>query len=69
MNTRQSVFWIKKDIVRSSVQGFYQKYAAVEAFGNGTLDYNQDVKCNHHDHNHGEEHTCGDHGCGNHSCH
>ena len=43
--------------------------AAVEAFVNGTLDYNPDVKCNHHDHEHGEGHTCGEHGCGNHSCH
>ena len=43
--------------------------AAVEAFVNGTLDYNPDVKCSHHDHEHGEGHTCGEHGCGNHSCH
>ena len=48
------------------MQGFYQNMQHVEAFVNGTLDYNPDVKCNHHDHNHGEEHTCGDHGCGNH---
>ena len=40
--------------------------AAVEAFVNGTLDYNPDVKCNHHDHDHGEGHTCGEHGCGSH---
>ena len=45
--------------------------AAVEAFVNGTLDYNPDVKCSHHDHDHdhGEGHTCGEHGCGSHSCH
>ena len=42
---------------------------AVEAFINDTLDYNPDVKCSHHEHNHGEEHTCGEHGCGSHSCH
>ena len=42
---------------------------AVEAFINETLDYNQDVKCSHHEHNHGEGHTCGEHGCGSHSCH
>ena len=42
---------------------------AVEAFMGGKLDYNPDVKCSHHDHNHEGEHTCGDHGCGNHSCH
>ena len=23
----------------------------------------QDVKCDHHDHEHGEGHTCGEHGC------
>lgn len=42
---------------------------AVEAFINDTLDYNPDVKCSHHEHSHGEGHTCGEHGCGNHSCH
>ena len=42
---------------------------AVEAFINETLDYNPDVKCSHHEHSHGEGHTCGDHGCGSHSCH
>ena len=42
---------------------------AVEAFINDTLDYNPDVKCSHHEHNHGEGHTCGEHGCGSHSCH
>ena len=42
--------------------------AAVEAFVNGALAFNPDVRCNHHDHHHGEGHTCGDHGCGSHSC-
>ena len=42
---------------------------AVEAFINETLDYNPDVRCSHHEHNHGEGHTCGEHGCGSHSCH
>ncbi len=41
---------------------------AVAAFLAGKLDYNPDVKCNHHDENHGEGHTCGDHGCGGHHC-
>ena len=31
---------------------------AVEAFINETLEYNPDVKCSHHEHNHGEGHTC-----------
>ena len=92
MSTRQSVFWTRKVIVRSSncsfggcyKQEIYKKYAAgiklfggvsgdadkaVEAFINDTLDYNPDVKCSHHEHNHGEGHTCGEHGCGSHSCH
>ncbi len=38
--------------------------AAVEALLAGTLGFNPNVKCDHHDH-HGAEHTCGDHGCGN----
>ena len=41
--------------------------AAVEALLGGTLGYNPNVKCDHHDH-HGADHTCGDHGCG-HNCH
>ena len=40
---------------------------AVEALLGGTLGFNPNVKCDHHDH-HGEGHTCGDHGCG-HKCH
>ena len=42
--------------------------AAVEAFVSGKLAFNPNVRCNHHDHHHGEGHTCGDHGCGSHSC-
>ena len=42
--------------------------AAVEAFVSGNLAYNPDVRCNHHDHHHGEGHTCGSHGCGSHTC-
>ena len=42
---------------------------AVAAFLAGTLDYNPNVRCDHHDHEHGEGgHTCGSHGCGSHSC-
>ncbi len=37
---------------------------AVEALLAGKLDYNPNVQCNHHDHHHGEGHSCGDHGCG-----
>ncbi len=43
---------------------------AVKALITGTLKYNPDVKCNQHNHEHGESgHTCGQHGCGNHNCH
>lgn len=38
--------------------------AAVEALLAGTLIFNPNVRCNHHDH--GEGHTCGSHGCGSH---
>lgn len=42
---------------------------AVEAFVSGNLTFNPNVQCNHHDHHHGEGHTCGDHGCGGgHNC-
>ena len=42
---------------------------AVADFLAGQLAYNPCVRCNHHDHHHGEGHTCGSHGCGSHSCH
>lgn len=34
----------------------------------GTLNYNPNARCDHHDSHHGEDHSCGDHGCGG-SCH
>ena len=46
---------------------------AVEAFVANSLNYDPEAKCDHHDHHHGEGHTCGDHGCssncGGHGCH
>ena len=48
------------------VQGDADK--AVEAYLNDTLSYDPDAKCDHHDHEHGEGHTCGEHGCGG-NCH
>lgn len=46
---------------------------AVEAFVANSLNYDPEAKCDHHDHHHGEGHTCGDHGCGSncggHGCH
>lgn len=46
------------------VQGDADQAAA--AFAAGTLSYDPDAKCDHHDH--GEGHTCGQHGCGEHDC-
>ena len=44
--------------------------AAVSALLNGSLGYDPNVHCDHHDHEHGEAgHSCGDHGCGKHGCH
>jgi len=42
---------------------------AVNALLTGSLGYNPEVKCDHHEHeHHGEGHTCGSHGCGKGSC-
>ena len=41
---------------------------AVSAYINGTLEYNPNVKCNHHGDHHHDDHQCGNHGCGSHSC-
>ena len=42
---------------------------AVNAFITGNLDFNPNVHCDHHDHEHGgEAHACGDHGCGHGHC-
>ena len=44
--------------------------AAVNALLASALAYDPNVRCDHHDHAHGEGgHTCGEHGCGHHSCH
>lgn len=42
---------------------------AVMQYLAGVLPKRTDVRCSHHDHQHGEGHTCGNHGCGSHSCH
>ncbi|MBQ8568038.1 MAG: NifB/NifX family molybdenum-iron cluster-binding protein [Oscillospiraceae bacterium] len=45
---------------------------AVKALLENRLVYDPDVKCSHHEHEHGEGHTCGSHenghSCGSHSC-
>lgn len=33
----------------------------------GSLAFDPNARCSHHDHDHG--HTCGSYGCGSHSCH
>ena len=37
--------------------------AAVEAYLAGNLNFNPNVQCNHHGHDHGEGHNCGNHSC------
>ena len=39
---------------------------AVAQLLDGSLRYDPYVQCSHHDHHHGEGHTCGEHGCGGH---
>ena len=38
---------------------------AVSLFLAGSLEFNPNVRCNHHDHHHGEGHSCGSHCGGN----
>lgn len=42
---------------------------AVEALLCGSLAYNPEPNCDHHDHEHGEGHECGHHGDGHCGCH
>ena len=49
------------------VTGFCDE--AVNALLAGKLLFNPDIRCDHHDHEHGKEgHACGDHDCGTHHC-
>ena len=42
---------------------------AVNSLLANNLNFNPEVRCDHHDHEHGEEgHTCGSHSCGSHNC-
>ncbi len=43
---------------------------AAQMLVEGKLDYNPNVMCNHHGHEHGEGHNCGEHKCGHnkHGC-
>ena len=42
--------------------------SAVQALLKGELNFDSEVRCEHHDHHHGAEHTCGERGCGAHIC-
>ena len=42
---------------------------AVKALLSDSLNFNPDVKCSHHGHEHKDGHSCGSHGCGSHRCH
>lgn len=42
---------------------------AVKALLSGKLAFDSDVKCSHHESEHGQGHACGEHGCGKHECH
>ena len=42
---------------------------AVNALLANKLNFNPEVRCDHHDHEHGNgAHSCGNHGCGTHNC-
>ena len=57
-------------LYRSSITGWLTCDEAVKALIEGRLDYNPNVQCNHHNHEHGDGgHTCGNHGCGGGHCH
>ena len=43
--------------------------AAAKALAAGSLEYDPDARCDHHDHHHGEGHDCHSHRCGEHLCH
>jgi predicted Fe-Mo cluster-binding NifX family protein len=42
--------------------------AAAKSLAEGTLEYDQDAKCDHHGHHHGEGHECGHHHGEGHDC-
>lgn len=41
----------------------------VRSYLEGTLEYNPDTACSHHNHEHGEGHECHHGDCGSHGCH
>lgn len=53
-------------LIYGGVQG--EADAAAAAYLRNELCYDPDARCDHHDHAHGEGHTCGEHACGGHTC-
>lgn len=53
-------------LIYGGVQG--DADAAVEAYLRNELQYDPNARCDHHDHEHGEGHTCGGHACGGQTC-
>ena len=41
---------------------------AAESFAAGSLAFDPNAGCDHHEHHHGEAHTCGEQGCGGQGC-
>ena len=54
---------LAQDVIKlfGGVQGNADE--AVNAYLNNSLNYDPEAKCDHHDHEHKEGHTCGEHGC------
>ena len=64
---------VREQIVDTNGSGHYAGVTgsadtAAKALAAGSLEYDPDARCDHHDH-HGEGHDCHSHGCGEHSCH
>ena len=53
-----------KIVLRNDIYSAWESANPILLKGEVGVEYNPDVRCNHHDHHHGENHTCGEHGCG-----
>ena len=55
--------------IGKNIAGLRKKNGMTQEQLANNFGYNPNVKCDHHDHEHGEgEHTCGNHGCGTQDC-